>query len=156
MNNTATDKPRIAAPPPVVYLAYFLATLLIDWRRPAPFLPSPVQYAVGGILIGAGIAIAIVAMREFRRAGTKFDVNKVATALVTEGIFKYSRNPGYVAITLSYLGAAVMVDSIWILVAVLPAIHWTHKKAILREEVQLEELFGDDYRAYKTAVRRWV
>ena len=156
MKTTATISPGVVVPPPVVYLAYFLATLLIDWRRPAPFLPTPVQYAAGSILVAASFAIVLIALREFRRAGTKFDVYKAATALVTEGVFKYSRNPGYVAVTLSYIGAAMIVDSVWILVGVLPAIHWTHKKAILREEAHLEDLFGDDFRAYKAAVRRWI
>ncbi len=156
MTQTATRKPGIPIPPPVVYIAYFLATLLIDWRRPAPFLPAGVQFALGGLLILTGICIAALAMREFRRAGTKFDVYKTATALVTSGILQYSRNPGYVAVTLVYLGAALMVDSVWILLGVLPAIHWTHRKAIRREEADLEGLFGDQYRDYKASVRRWL
>ena len=137
-------------------MAYFLATLLIDWRRPAPLLPTLVQYILGGLLIAGGVALGVFAMREFRRLGTKFDVYKKATALVTGGIFQYTRNPGYVGVTLVYLGAAVMVDSLWIMLGVLPSIHWTHRKVVKREEAHLEDLFGEDYRAYKASVRRWI
>ncbi len=156
MTDTSDTTPGIAVPPPIVYLAYFLATLLIDWRRPAPLLSTPVQYILGALLIAGGLVLGAFAIREFRRRGTKFDVRKKATALVTGGVFQYSRNPGYVGVTLVYLGAAVMVDSLWIMLGVLPSMHWTHRKAIKREEAHLEELFGDDYRAYKARVRPWV
>ncbi len=156
MSDLQTSKPSVAVPPPVVYLAYFFSTMLKDWRWPAPVLPTPVQFTSGGVLIGAGLAIGVLAFREFRRAGTKFNVYEVPRALVTAGIFRYTRNPVYLSVTLVYVGTAVMVDSIWILLGVLPALHWTHSKAILREEAHLEELFGEDYLTYKTRVRRWV
>ena len=156
MTDASQSKPGNIVPPPVVYLAYFVATLLIDWRRPAPLLPTWPQYAVGALLIAVGVLIGVAMVREFRRARTPVQVHKSATALVTTGIFRYSRNPAYVGVTLVYVGAAVMVDSLWILLGVLPAIYWTHRKAILREEEHLQELFGQDYAAYKHAVRRWI
>ena len=156
MTDTDDDKPNIPVPPPLVYVAWFLAGLAIDARFPAAFLPAGVQYAVGGLLVVVSFPIVVLAVRQFRRAGTKFDVRKPATALVTDGLYRYSRNPGYVAATILYVGAAIMVDSAWILGFVIAVIHWMNRRVIAREEAHLERRFGDAYRGYKATVRRWL
>ena len=156
MAETPATGPGVPIPPPAVYLGYFLAGLLIDRRVPAPFLPQIVQYVVGGLVVAASVVIAAISILAFRRAKTAFNVYKPATALVTDGVFRYSRHPGYLAATLLYVGAALLVDSGWILGLVLLPIHWTDRKAIRREEAHLAAQFGDDFRRYKQAVRRWI
>ena len=152
---TDADKPGILVPPPFIYLAFFLVGLAIDLVSPAPFLTASVQYSAGAVFIPISGLIAIMAVREFRKAKTAFDVRKAANALVTSGPFRYSRNPGYVALTVLYLGAALMVDSVWILVMVLPALAVMQQAVIRREEWHLERRFGDEYRQYKETARRW-
>jgi protein-S-isoprenylcysteine O-methyltransferase Ste14 len=81
---------------------------------------------------------------------------KPTTALVTEGPFRYSRNPIYVALTLLYVGVALLINALWILLLVVPAVLVLRYGVIAREEAYLTRKFGDAYRQYTTQVRRWL
>jgi protein-S-isoprenylcysteine O-methyltransferase Ste14 len=81
---------------------------------------------------------------------------KPTTVLVTEGPFRYSRNPIYLALTLLYLGVAFLVNAWWILLLVVPVLLVIRYGVIAREEVYLARKFGDAYRQYTTQVRRWL
>jgi len=60
------------------------------------------------------LPLAIATLRALSRAHTPVDPMKPTTALVTEGPFRYSRNPIYLALTLLYLGVAFLVNALWI------------------------------------------
>ena len=76
--------------------------------------------------------------------------------MVTDGPYRYSRNPLYLRVTLLYLGFAFLVNDVWLL-AVLPLVLIVlYVGVIRREERYLEAKFGDEYRAYKATVRRWL
>jgi len=81
---------------------------------------------------------------------------KPTTALVTEGPFRYSRNPIYVALTLLYVGVALLINALWILLLVVPALMALRYGVIAREEAYLTQKFGDAYHQYTTQVRRWL
>lgn len=156
MASDKVDNPGVVALPPLVYLAFLLAGGLAEFLAPVDTLPYAVQFPVGGVLAVAAFAIVIPAMRLFRRAGTPFDVYKQASALVTTGPNRFSRNPGYLALTLLHAGISIAVDSIWMLALLLPAVLVIHFGVILREEAHLEALFGSEYVDYKARVRRWI
>jgi protein-S-isoprenylcysteine O-methyltransferase Ste14 len=100
--------------------------------------------------------IGLWAIIAFRRAGTRPEPWKPVTAFVTSGPYRFTRNPMYVGFTLIYLGVAAMVNTAWPL-WFLPAIFLTmHFGVVRREEAYLERRFGDDYRAYRDRVRRWL
>lgn len=102
--------------------------------------------SVIGVLWAAG---------RFAKAGTPMVPVKPATALVTDGPFRYSRNPMYVSLTLGYLGVTLLMNSFWPLV-LLPTVLLTLRFwVIAREEAHLTEVFGDGYAAYCRRVRRW-
>jgi protein-S-isoprenylcysteine O-methyltransferase Ste14 len=98
----------------------------------------------------------ISALGVLSRAKTTFDVRKPTSAIVTNGPYRFSRNPSYVSLTLLYGGIACLVNSLWVLLMVVPAVTVMHFGVIKREERYLEAKFGDEYREYKTTVRRWV
>jgi protein-S-isoprenylcysteine O-methyltransferase Ste14 len=81
---------------------------------------------------------------------------KPTTALVTEGPFRYSRNPIYVALTLLYVGVALLINALWILLLIVPAVLVLRYGVIAREEAYLARKFGDAYRQYMAQVRRWL
>jgi protein-S-isoprenylcysteine O-methyltransferase Ste14 len=78
------------------------------------------------------------------------------TALVTGGPYRISRNPIYLALTLVYLGLALAWGSLWPVVLLAPLLIVMRYGVIGREERYLEARFGDAYRAYRAAVRRWI
>ena len=68
---------------------------------------------------------------------------KLTTALVTGGPFRYSRNPIHVALTLLYLGVALLINALWILLLVVPAVRVLRYGVIARKEAYLTQKFGD-------------
>ncbi len=74
--------------------------------------------------------------------------------LVTDGIFRFSRNPMYVALTLLYSGIGAWVNSLWIVLCLAPVLVVMHQGVIRREERYLEDKFGDEYLGYKFEVGR--
>ena len=70
--------------------------------------------------------------------------------------YRFSRNPIYVALTGLYLGIAVMLNSLWLIVLLAPLLIVMRLGVIQREEAYLEAKFGAEYTDYKTRVRRWI
>lgn len=112
---------------------------------------------VAGLGLGlAGIALIVWASWTLRRHGTTILPDKAADALVTDGPFRFRRNPIYIGHVLALLGVAEVTHNIWFAIlaaAYVPLVTWL---AVLPEERHLEERFGDAYRDYKSRTRRWI
>ncbi len=154
--NRAPDKANVIAAPPLIYGAVLGLGLLIHFAFPTQFLPQKPALWLGVLLIMIAGAIVVSAMRALARAKTTFAFRKPSTAIVTDGVFRYSRNPMYLSITLLYLGIASLVNSLWIFLFVMPIIVVMRWGVVKREEVYLERKFGEEYLRYKTRVRRWI
>ena len=76
-------------------------------------------------------------LREFAKAGTHFDTRKPVLALITGGPFRFSRNPSYVALTLLCVGLAVITDTLWLLLWVVPPVLILDVVVIRHEEQSL-------------------
>jgi len=150
------DNAGVIAHPPFIYLAGVLIGLGLDAIWPAPQLLKVTQYGLGGVLIAAGVAIVVACAWRFSRAGTTVPTNTPTSALVTGGLYRYSRNPIYLALTLIHLGIAAAVDSPWILAMLAPVLLIMTFGVIAREERYLEAKFGAVYTDYKARVRRWL
>ena len=152
----ARDRPGAVAPPPLIYLAFLVAAFLLSLPWPLALGLGDWRHAGALAMFALGAAVAIAAMRSFRAAGTSFNVYKPDTALLTEGVFRYSRNPLYVSVSLAYLSIAVATDSGWALLLLAPALAVVRYGVIAREEAYLAAKFGADYEAYRRSVRRWL
>jgi len=84
-------------------------------------------------------------LRRFRRAGTRFDPRKAASVLITDGPYRFSRNPSYVSLTLLYLGVGIILNNGWILLLVVPVLLIMNLWVVRKEERHLETKFGVDY-----------
>lgn len=156
MNDGNRDTAGVIMPPPLLFAGALLLGLLLDWQWPTAVIGGHGQYWLGGALFGAGLLLVFNAMRAFKRAGTNVEPYKPTTAIVTDGPYRYSRNPIYVALFLAYFGIAVAVDSLWLLALALPLYFVMISGVIAREERYLERKFGDEYLRYKASVRRWL
>ena len=156
MSDSVQDAPGVVAKPPLIYVAGLLLGLALDYVFPIAVLPNTVQYVAGFALIGVSVLLVASVLRRFKRAGTNIDVHKPTTAIVTEGPFRYSRNPAYVALSLLYAGIGIAADSLWVLGLLIPILIIMRYGVIQREERYLERKFGEDYLRYKRAVRRWL
>lgn len=147
------------APPPLLALATIILGLLLDWLLPADvltvFLSGTVRTILGVAFIGAGLALVIAANIVFRTAGTHPEPWKSSTALVTDGIFAWLRNPVYVGGTIFLVGLAVLLASDWMLVMTVGFFVLLHFGVVKREERYLEAKFGERYRHYRNRVPRY-
>ena len=82
--------------------------------------------------------------------------DRPTTALVIEGIYRYSGNPLYTSMAFFYAGIALAAASLWALAFLVPTLVIVRDGVIAREEAYLERKFGDDYRHFRTAVRGWL
>lgn len=156
MSKEASAGPGIRIPPPVIYLAALVIGSVLDYQWPLSPLLGSSRYVVGSIIALAGGLIMPPVLVRFRRSGTTIDVRKPATALITEGPYRFSRNPIYVSLTLLYLGIGTLLNNAWILILVAPVFLVMNLWVVSREERHLEATFGEEFLRYKAAVRRWL
>ena len=156
MSESPADNPGVIAAPPIVFAASILAGVLIDLVWPIALLADDWQYWIGGLLLAAGFVLVMACVTLFSRAGTNVPTYRPTTALVTDGPYRVSRNPIYVALFLAYAGIGVMADNGWMLALGVPLFIVMNIGVIAREERYLERKFGAAYLAYKSRVRRWI
>ncbi len=146
--------PRIV--PPVYFFGTLLAMAALHYLVPLKQLVyGPARYA-GVVLVVAGIGIAAVAAASFARAGTPLVPFRTSTALVTSGPFRFTRNPMYLGMAVALCGLAVLLGSLTAFLPI-PFFVWLIDAVFIRREERfMEELFGDEYLAYKDRVRRWL
>ena len=156
MQMEVSSGPGVRIPPPVIYLAALATGYLLDRIWPMSPLSGSLRYVAGSVVIlVSGLILPLVFMH-FRRAGTTLNVHKAATALVTKGPYRFSRNPTYVSLTLLYLGVGIFLNQGWALILVAPVFLVMNIWVVSKEERHLEASFGDEYLRYKAAVRRWI
>jgi len=151
------DHPGVVAPPPVIFLGFLALGLGLEWAWPTTLRIDPVfRIALAAGLLGIAGFLGVAGIRAFRRAGTNVPPHKPALAIVSDGPFRYSRNPLYLGLSLILAGLALGLDSLWVLAMLAPALIVIRHGVIAREERYLEAKFGDQYRQYKARVRRWL
>ena len=154
---SARDHANVRFFPPLAYAAPMAAGLAMHFALSDRFLPQGwVQLAAGLPLMAVSALLAVWASMTTRRAGTTVAVNSSTTAVVVRGPFRFSRNPIYLSLTGLYVGIAVSVNALWVIVLLPVALVSITLGVIAREESYLERKFGTEYASYKSAVRRWL
>jgi len=153
------DYAAVVVKPPALFLGAILLGCLLSWIVPlGPGLGSANMRALaaGGMLALVGLALFVVSVREFRRAGTSVVPGEPSTALLESGPYRYTRNPIYISFTIFYFGLAIMLTSAWMLVLLVPVLIVLQRGVVEREEAYLASKFGEAYRKYQLRVPRWL
>lgn len=145
--------------PPVIWWAWgALVVLFVDISFGDQLAESwgPV---VGILLLLVGVGFALGAISGFREAQTTFDPHHIdnTTTLVTEGVYKFSRNPMYLGLAFLLFGWGLWRGSI--LSAVLGTLVFVllvTRMQIIPEERVLAEKFGDEFDEFTGHTRRWL
>jgi protein-S-isoprenylcysteine O-methyltransferase Ste14 len=146
---------RIA--PGLYPLAGLLLGFAVDlWIWSPGSFPRWLSVWGGWLALAAGAGLGVAGSLSLRLAGTAFDPMKPTTRLLTKGVFRWSRNPTYLGLTLAYVGVALLGSSVWSLVLLPVVLALFQRQVIRREEQYLTRLFGATYEAYARRVRRWV
>jgi protein-S-isoprenylcysteine O-methyltransferase Ste14 len=149
---------ELRIPPPIVGLAIAAGMWAIARVHRALQWPDLALLLASTALCATGLAVAIGGVVSFRRARTTVNPLKPesSTALVSTGVYAFTRNPMYLGMLLVLLGWGAFLSSIWSLPGpVLFALYITRFQIIPEERV-LEELFGTSFAEYRKRVRRWL
>lgn len=140
---------------------WLLAAATLAWAQ-ATFLPMGLDFGghwagfLGGLLVGGGIVLTILALSELRRQKTTFHPHQETDHLVQSGIFGRSRNPIYLADVMILTGLILYWDAVLALPLV-PLFLWLlERRFVLPEEDRLRRKFRADFARYCEKVRRWV
>lgn len=143
--------------------AHFFAALLLGaLLQHALALPLPQGRTLawmqigGGVIAGAGLLLALACFVLFAQRRTTILPAQPPSSLVLRGPYRYSRNPMYVSLVLSYVGLCVQTGLPW--AALLLPLPWLalQRVVIPFEEARLRAQFGGAYERYCAEVPRWL
>jgi protein-S-isoprenylcysteine O-methyltransferase Ste14 len=149
---------KVRFPPPLVFIGFLLIAAVIDRLAGLSGLQVPLslRLLLASAAIGFGLAVGIAAIGRFRRAGTPPQPWREVTALVTTGVYRFTRNPMYLGMASIYLGLALAIGSIAALALLPVVIIVIQAQVIVREEAYMTRAFGAPYADYRKRVRRWL
>lgn len=145
-------------PPVAVVLVTGALMWLVARATPAFAFALPARRPVALVCALAGLALATSGIASFRRARTTVDPRMPASAssLVHSGLYRWTRNPMYAGMALVLLGWALFLAN-GLALALVPAfLVYMTRFQIQPEERALTSVFGQDYVAYTSRVRRWL
>lgn len=145
--------------PPIILVGALALGFALQAILPMPWLAG----AAAAVLRWIGVLAVIAALVGFasavaalRRRHTTFRLDRPSTALVTDGPFRYSRNPIYTAMVALIAGAGLAAANLWLVLLAPAAAVGLQKLAIEPEERHLQAQFGDAWSSFADKVRRWL
>ena len=160
LNNSAT----IPTFPPLIMLFYFNIGFFIGisnlyviklYKLPV-FLDSVRSPELGGVVILVSFILIFLSVGLFRQNTEDPNPTTQSNKLITTGIYKYIRNPMYLALVVFQIGLGISLSFLHISLMSIFTMITLHYFVIKREETYLKKLFGVDYESYKTKSRRWI
>lgn len=152
------NHPGIFIPPPLIYVAIFLLSTLLQRLSPIKtgWLHTIPAHIIGLFLIMLYVVLAFASIGRFVKTKNTIITVKPATSLQTTAIYSFSRNPMYLSLVLLYCGLAVFIGNWWTLILLPLLIIIIEQYVIRKEEEYLSDAFGEEYNAYCRQVRRWI
>lgn len=145
------DSPRVLVPPPLIFAGFVASGLAIDMHLHEFGLPQ----IFGVLLLIVALLLICGALNLFRRKRTRPEPWQPATALVVNGVYRFTRNPMYLGMATAAVAVGLLCQSIGAVVLSLAAALVIDRFVIHREEAYLHRRFGAEYLSYKRRVRRW-
>ena len=153
---TFDSKKKLKIPPPI--LVIILITSIYFSSDKLDLISIPYRTFFSILILSIGILVILNPVVKFIKSKTT--VNPVefknVEKLVTSGIYKYSRNPMYLGMIMIIISTTVYYLNFYSLLTPFIFYFWINRFQIKREEVFLEEKFGQEYLSYKTKTRRWI
>ena len=145
-------------PPPIVGLAVAMAMWLLARLPPGFHLATWLREAAALLLVAAGVTFDFLGILAFLRQRTTVNPLRPqnASALVTGGVYRVTRNPMYVGMALLLTAWAVQLSSAWPFLGPAAFVLYMNRFQIAPEERAMHALFGESWSAYAARVRRWL
>ena len=141
---------------PVLAVICLAIMVLLNWLWPIlTILRFP--FNLGSLFIGgAGLAICLAAQRQFKQVGTTLYPFNKPEKLVTDGLFRYTRNPMYLGLILLLAGGWLWLGSLSPVGVVVAFQQIAERWYIAHEEQRLGAVFGKVYTDYQSRTQRWI
>lgn len=149
---------ELKVPPIALVLLVGAAMWLASFVAPSLTVSLPYERAIAFTLAVIGLSVVLLGAVAFRRARTTLNPIKpeTASALVTTGIYRFTRNPMYLGFALVLLAWAILLGNALAFILLPTFVLYMNRFQIMPEERILSGLFGAKFVAYKRNVRRWV
>ncbi len=142
---------------PTTYLLIALVLLVaLHFVFPLMLIIPPLWNLLGLIPLALGVILNLAADRAFHQVHTTVKPFAESSTLVTDGVFKISRNPMYLGFVLILIGIAVLLRSLTPYLVVLAYAILMDRLFITVEEGMLAKKFGAQWQTYKESTRRWL
>ena len=138
-----------------ILVALALAAGEIQWGG-IRLLPDQTAVGLSLLLLAFNMVFGLASLHDLGESWRVGVIEEQSTELVECGIYRFTRNPLYIVLSLVQVSVAIWLDMLWILLLLPLSIIVITRYAIAREERYLEKCFGQDYRDYKARVRRWL
>lgn len=161
MSASASSNPGVRFPPPFLFLlglglAWLLETRLARMRLAGSAGSQATIEILGMVFLAAGLLLILWGMITFARSRTAILPMRSASLIVTHGPYRFTRNPMYTGMALSYIGGAMVANSLWALLTLPLVLFALNRLVISREERYLSSAFPEEYESYRLSVRRWL
>ena len=142
--------------PPVYLLLYLLIALALHRWMPIVWVVPQSLRLFGVVPLVAGFLLLSWGATLFKTKGTAIKPFEPSTTLVTQGPYRFTRNPMYLGAITFLTGIAIMLGSLAAFVAPVAMFVTLQRIFIPAEEAMMEQTFGQAYRDFKQRVRRWI
>ncbi|QEC68436.1 isoprenylcysteine carboxylmethyltransferase family protein [Panacibacter ginsenosidivorans] len=155
---TKKDNPAVVVPPPLIYVAVFFLSLMLQKYFPInnSFFTSGSSKITGLVLMAIALLFILPALLKFAQSKNTLMTIRPANSLQTNGIYKISRNPMYAGLIFLYSGIGMLKGNWWTFILIPVIIIIVQLYVIKGEENYLQRAFGEAYIQYRKKVRRWI
>ncbi|HNR49536.1 MAG TPA: isoprenylcysteine carboxylmethyltransferase family protein [Bacteroidia bacterium] len=150
--------PGVYIPPPLFYVLFYFIGIILQKNIPvhSDLFNRNVLNFFAVILLLAAIYFIARSLFQFFKTKNTVILIKRATALQTNNIYAFTRNPMYLGLALVYLAITCIFGNWWHIIIFPLLIIFVQEYIIKKEEKYLEKEFGEEYLNYKKKVRRWI
>jgi len=156
---------RMMSPPlvPVAVIVIAIAYLL-QWLQPIQIIADIAFIEdidldwlslLGLVITTAGLSLCVSGCHALKSRGGVVNPLPLPKMLVTDGVFRWTRNPGYLGILIALLGVALIFAFDWLLILIVPTWVILNVVVVRHEEAYLQRKFGDAYQEYRKRVPRY-
>ncbi|SDS27402.1 Protein-S-isoprenylcysteine O-methyltransferase Ste14 [Maribacter dokdonensis] len=148
---------ELKVPPVIVFLCFGSIMYLLDLVLPIGYFDFFGRLMLAKFLVGIGMVIALLALIQFKLAKTTVDPTKPdkVQSLVVSGVFKFSRNPMYLALLLILLALGIFLGNAFNTLVAAGFVAYMNRFQIIPEEQILLNKFGRSFKDYCILTRRW-
>jgi protein-S-isoprenylcysteine O-methyltransferase Ste14 len=149
---------ELKVPPLVLVLVLAGAMWFAAMQLPSFAITLPWRHGLAVTISSVGILLILAGAYAFQKAKTTVNPTKPAAAssIVTSGVYRFSRNPMYIGFLLVLIGWATFLSHTLPFLLLPVYVAYMNRFQISPEERALSAKFGDEYKTYKQAVRRWL